>query len=140
MELRYSGRYSYVEIAEKLAEEFGKKTKKVSFNEDTLKNWFRGEGELCEPYRIYEEEQDELNKEIYEIVRRAGLRIRVENFRLANEMLVALMGSQNDSVKLAAIKELFDRIEGKPTQKTQLQVVKTLEDYAKEYFEGKNRQ
>lgn len=140
MELRYSGRYSYAEIAEKLAEEFEKKTKKVSFNEDTLKNWFRSEGELCEPYRIYEEEQDDLNKEIYEIVRRAGLRIRAENFRLANEMLVALMGSQNDNVKIAAIKELFDRIEGKPTQKTQLEVVKTLEDYAKDYFERKNRE
>lgn len=139
MELRYGGRYSYVEIAEKLAEEFGKKAKKVSFNEDTLKNWFRSEGELCEAYRNYEQEQDELNKEAFEIIRRAGIRIRAENFRLANEMLIALFGSEDDKVKLAAIRELFDRTEGKPTQKTQLEIVKTIEDYAREYFAGKNR-
>lgn len=139
MKLRYSGRYSYEEIAEKLKEKFGKKAKKVSFTEDTLKNWFRNEGELCETYWRYEQEQDELNEEACAIVRKAGIRIRSENFRLANEMLVALMGSQNDSIKLGAIKELFDRTEGKPTQRTQLEIMKTIEDYAKEYFEGKNR-
>lgn len=140
MELRYSGRYSYVEIAEKLQDEFGKKPKKVSFNEDTLKNWFRTEGELYEVYREHEKEQDELNKEAFEIIKKAGLRVRAENFRIANEMLVALLGSDNDAVKLGAIKELFDRTEGRPTQKTQLEIVKTLEDYAKEYYERKNRQ
>jgi len=139
MELRYGGRYSYVEIAEKLRDEFDKKAKKVSFNEDTLKNWFRSEGELYEAYWNYEKEQDEINKEAYEIIRRAGFRIRAENFRLANEMLIALFGSEDDKVKLAAVKELFDRTEGKPTQKTQLEIVKTLEDYAREYFTGKNR-
>jgi uncharacterized tellurite resistance protein B-like protein len=35
-------------------------------------------------------------------------------------MLVALMGSQNDGVKLAAIKELLDRVEGHPKETLQL--------------------
>ena len=43
-----------------------------------------------------------------------GARIREENFRIANEMLVALIGSENDNVKLGAIRELLDRVEGKP--------------------------
>jgi len=51
-----------------------------------------------------------------EVIKKAGARVREENFRLANEMLVALMGSQNDNVKLGAIKELLDRVEGQPKQ------------------------
>ncbi len=54
--------------------------------------------------------------ETMNIVRRAGARIREQNFRLANEMLVALMGSANDSVKMSAIREILDRVEGKPKE------------------------
>src|SRR3989338_5637803 len=54
------------------------------------------------------------------IVRKGGVRVREQNFRLANEMLVALMGSQQDNVKLAAIKELLDRVEGHPKDRIEL--------------------
>ena len=50
-------------------------------------------------------------------ITKAGVRIREQNFRIANEMLVALMGSQTDNIKLAAVKEILDRVEGKPTEK-----------------------
>jgi hypothetical protein len=63
---------------------------------------------------------DQIHAETMEIVRKAGARIREENFRLANEMLVALMGSSNDAVKLAAIKEILDRVEGKPKENIML--------------------
>ena len=59
---------------------------------------------------------DEVHNETMSIMRRAGARVREQNFRLANEMLVALMASSNDAVKLAAIKEILDRVEGKPKE------------------------
>ncbi len=118
MEMKYKGN-SYQEIAEFLNERFKKsrKTKNgLSFTEQTIKDWFKESGTLCEDYRLYEEEMDEIHRNAIEIIKKMGVRIREENFRVANEMLVALMGSDNDSIKLAAIKELLDRVEGKPKQ------------------------
>lgn len=118
MEMKYKGN-SYKEIAEFLNEKFRKsrKTKNgLSFTEQTIKDWFKESGTLCEDYNRYEEELDEINAETLEVIRKAGMRIREENYRLANEMLVGLMGSSNDSIKLAAIRELLDRVEGKPKQ------------------------
>lgn len=118
MELKYKGS-SYKEIAEFLNEKFRKsrKTKNgLSFTEQTIKDWFKESGTLCEDYNRYEEEMDEINAETLEVVKKAGMRIREANYRLANEMLVALMGSSNDSIKLAAIRELLDRVEGRPRQ------------------------
>jgi len=63
---------------------------------------------------------DLIHQETVDIVRKAGVRVREQNFRLANEMLVALMGSQQDNVKLAAIKELLDRVEGHPKDRIEL--------------------
>lgn len=118
MEMKYKGN-SYKEIAELLNERFRKsrKTKNgLSFTEQTVKDWFKESGTLCENHRLYEEEMDEIHKETIEVIRKTGIQIREQNFRLANEMLIALMGSDNDSIKLAAIKELLDRVEGKPKQ------------------------
>ena len=71
-------------------------------------------------HRLYAQELDAFHQETVDIIRKAGVRVREQNFRLANEMLVALMGSQNDGVKLAAIKELLDRVEGHPKETLQL--------------------
>lgn len=118
LELKYKG-YSYQNIAEDINHRF-EKSRKAKFTEQTVKDWFKQSGTLQETYRLYAQELDLIHQETVDIVRKAGVRVREQNFRLANEMLVALMGSQNDGVKLAAIKELLDRVEGHPKETLQL--------------------
>ena len=113
-ELKYKGN-SYQSIAETLNKKWSK-SRNAKFSEQSVKDWFKESGTLCEAYRMYEEEMDEIHTETMSIIRRAGARVREQNFRLANEMLIALMGSSNDAVKLAAIKEILDRVEGKPKE------------------------
>lgn len=115
IELKYKGN-SYQDIAEKLSEYAEKSRISRRFTEQTIKDWFKDAGPLHEAYRLYEEEMDGIHRETLEVIKKAGARVREENFRLANEMLVALMGSQQDNVKLGAIKELLDRVEGQPKQ------------------------
>jgi len=117
-ELKYKG-HSYQSIADALKKKFPK-SRPAKFNEQTIKDWFKENGRLYKTYCVYESEMDQIHAETMEIVRKAGARIREENFRLANEMLVALMGSSNDAVKLAAIKEILDRVEGKPKENIML--------------------
>jgi hypothetical protein len=117
-ELKYKG-HSYQSIADTLKKKFPK-SRPAKFNEQTIKDWFKENGRLYKAYCVYESEMDQIHAETMEIVRKAGARIREENFRLANEMLVALMGSSNDAVKLAAIKEILDRVEGKPKENIML--------------------
>ena len=114
LELKYKG-HSYESIAEDLNRK-ATKSRKAKFTEQSVKDWFKESGTLSETYRIYEDEMDKIHMETMNIVRRAGARIREQNFRLANEMLVALMGSANDSVKMSAIREILDRVEGKPKE------------------------
>lgn len=118
LELKYKG-YSYPNIAENVNRKF-EKSRKAEFTEQTVKDWFKESGTLCEIYRQYEQEMDAIHQETVDIIRKAGVRIREQNFRIANEMLVALMASQNDNVKLAAIKELLDRVEGHPKDRIEL--------------------
>ena len=112
LELKYKG-YSYQNIAEDINRKF-EKSRKAKFTEQSVKDWFKQSGTLQETYRLYAQELDLIHQETVDIVRKAGVRVREQNFRLANEMLVALIGSQQDNVKLAAIKELLDRVEGHP--------------------------
>lgn len=112
---KYKG-VSYQDIAEMLNEQAQKSGVNRKFTEQTLKDWFRESGPLSEAYRLYETEMDDIHRETMEVIKKAGARIREENFKIANEMLIALMGSQNDNVKLGAIKELLDRVEGKPKE------------------------
>ena len=118
LELKYKG-YSYQNIAEDINHRF-QKSRKAKFTEQSVKDWFKQSGTLQETYRHYAQELDVIHQETVDIVRKAGVRVREQNFRLANEMLVALMGSQNDGVKLAAIKELLDRVEGHPKERLEL--------------------
>ena len=117
-ELKYKG-YSYQNIADSLNKKCPK-SRTAKFSQQTIKDWFKEDGRLYKAYCVYENEMDEIHAETMEIVRKAGARVREENFRLANEMLVALMGSSNDAVKLAAIKEILDRVEGKPKENISL--------------------
>ncbi len=114
LELKYKGN-SYQSIAETLNKKWPKSRSGI-FTEQSVKDWFKEAGTLFEIYRMYENEMDEVHNETMSIIRRAGARVREQNFRLANEMLIALMGSSNDAVKLAAIKEILDRVEGKPKE------------------------
>jgi len=118
LELKYKGN-SYQDIAETLNSRF-EKSRKGKFSEQTIKDWFKESGTLRETYKLYEKEMDAVHSETMQVLLKAGVQIREKNFRLANEMLVALMGSQQDNVKLGAIKELLDRVEGKPREATDL--------------------
>ena len=114
LELKYKGD-TYQDIAETLNSQF-EKSRKGGFTEQTIKDWFKESGTLCETYKLYEKEMDAIHRETMDAIKKAGVRIREENFRIANKMLVALMGSQTDNVKLGAIKELLDRVEGRPRE------------------------
>jgi len=118
LELKYKGN-SYQDLAETLNSQFGK-SRKGKFSEQTIKDWFKESGTLCETYKLYEKEMDTIHGETMQVLLKAGVQVREKNFRLANEMLVALMGSQQDNVKLGAIKELLDRVEGKPKEEMDL--------------------
>lgn len=139
LELKYKGN-PYQEIAEILDSQF-QKGRKGKFTEQTIKDWFKEAGTLCETYKLYEQEMESIHRETMDAIKKAGVRIREQNFRIANEMLVALIGSQTDSIKLGAIRELLDRVEGKPgesgaeDQKILLyeRVIRELEQEEEEY-------
>lgn len=114
IELKYKGK-NYEEIADILNEEF-KKNRVGKFSHQTLADYFKEGGTLFEAYRKYEEEWDAINRELMIVVRKAGFQILEENFRTASEMLIALLGSEKDSVKLGAIREIYDRLLGKAKQ------------------------
>jgi len=145
LELKYKGN-PYQDIAEILNSQF-EKSRKAGFTEQTIKDWFKESGTLCETYKLYEQEMDEIHRETTDAIKKAGVRIREQNFRIANEMLVALMGSQHDNVKLGAIKELLDRIEGKPKEvisidekhTTYEQIIRELEREQQEYKENEEK-
>ena len=145
LELKYKGN-PYQDIAEILNSQF-EKSRKTEFTEQTIKDWFKESGTLCETYKLYEQEMDEIHRETTDAIKKAGVRIREQNFRIANEMLVALMGSQHDNVKLGAIKELLDRIEGKPKEvisidekhTTYEQIIRELEREQQEYKENEEK-
>lgn len=145
LELKYKGN-PYQDIAEILNSQF-EKSKKAGFTEQTIKDWFKESGTLCETYKLYEQEMDEIHRETLDAIKKAGVRIREQNFRIANEMLVALIGSQTDSVKLGAIRELLDRVEGKPKEvisigeehTTYEQIIRELEREQQEYKENEEK-
>lgn len=115
IELKYKGK-TYEDIVGILNEEFEKSGVKPKFSQQTVKDWFREDGTLTEAYKKYEQEWDAINKELMLAIRKAGFQVLEENFRTASEMLVALLGSEKDSVKLGAIREIYDRLLGKAKQ------------------------
>lgn len=140
IEMKYKGD-TYQGIADRLNDYAQKSRISRRFTTQTVKDWFKASGTLAEAYCIYEQEMDDIHRETMDVVRKAGIRIRDENFRLANEMLIALMGSPNDNVKLGTIKELLDRVEGKPKEYLAVEENHlTIEQLAIEYAKKKTKE
>lgn len=97
MRLKYEG-MKYENIA-----------KQIKVPAGTIRNWFMKDGLL---YDAYENFVREINLETRKKMS-AGLHQAGET---AIKMLAALMGSKSDVVKLGAIREINDRILGKPVQ------------------------
>lgn len=111
IELKYRGT-EYSEIAETLNQLFPKVRGGKSFTAQLVKDWFKEGGTLYEEFRKYETEWDSINKKLVLESKKAGIQVLGKNFRLACEMLVALMGSTQDPVKLGAIKEIIEAVLG----------------------------
>ena len=76
---------------------------------ETVRSWFKPTGTLRTEYDTYSDEQNDFKKrEAQETMRK--------NITTAASMLVALMGSADDSVKFRAAKELLDRELGSPKE------------------------
>lgn len=111
LSLKYKGT-EYSEIADTLNQLFPKARPGKNFTEQLVKDWFKEGGTLCEEFRKYEIEWDAINKKLVLESKKAGIQILGKNFRLACEMLVALMGSTQDPVKLGAIREIIEAVLG----------------------------
>src|SRR3989344_7590944 len=70
LELKYKGN-PYREIAETLNSQF-EKSRKAGFTEQTIKDWFKESGTLCETYKLYEREMDEIHRETMHAIKKAG--------------------------------------------------------------------
>lgn len=88
IELKYEGE-NYQAIA---------KTLRVSV--DTIKNWFASDGVLFEKYHAYAKSMNRMR------VLEASITI-AQQVHLASRMLVSLMGSKRDEVKLKAAREIL---------------------------------
>ena len=76
---------------------------------DTIKKWFAEGGLLYESYREYRDAQNQFREqEALDELRR--------EIKTAARMLLGLMGSENDAVKLRAVLAILERLLGKPTQ------------------------
>ena len=95
--LKYSGdSYSFI-------------SKKIKIPVSTIEKWFAFGGLLKVEYEKYRDEQNTIRHE-------NGLVIFKKNIEIASSMIVALMGSENDNVKLNASKEIVYREYGKPKE------------------------
>jgi len=108
--MKYKG-LDYRTIAEMLNKEFSQCW--IQFTERTIKDFFRKDGVLHDPYVKYESEWDAINKELFLSAKKAGIQILEKNFRTACEVLGELLNSKADSVRVSATKELLNRILGK---------------------------
>lgn len=82
--------------------------KKIGVPKTTIDGWFEDGGLLYEAYREYRDKQNKVREE-------EGLEILRKEVKTLCTMLIALVGSTNDAVKLKAVLAGLDRILGKPT-------------------------
>lgn len=76
---------------------------------NTLKKWFADGGLLFEDYKEYRDAQNKFREEeALEVLRR--------EIKTASRMLVGLMASTSDGVKLRAVLAILERLLGKPMQ------------------------
>ena len=83
--------------------------KKLNISIGTLNSWFCFGGLLKEEYEKYRDEQNEFLGDLSD-------EILARNVHTASNMLIALMGSPENSVKFRAVKEILDRVRGKPKE------------------------
>lgn len=91
------------------SEEYAVIAKTIKVPLDTIKGWFEYGGLLYDQYAQYRDQKnEELKEESLAILRGA--------VGTASKMLVALMGSKRDDIKLKAANAIIERIHGKPTE------------------------
>ena len=106
--LRYEGKTTD-EIVEHLT------AKRLKANSNTIKDWFRAGGLLEVAYENYCREQENIETEVKNALHKHADFVLGRCVKIAAEMVVALMGSQKDEVKLKAAIEVLDRVLGKPS-------------------------
>ena len=90
-------------------EEYSVIAKAIKVPLDTIKGWFEYGGLLFESYKEYRDAQNKFREEeALEVLRR--------EIKTASRMLVGLMASTSDGVKLKAVLSILERLLGKPTQ------------------------
>ncbi len=90
-------------------EEYAVIAKEIKVPLDTIKGWFEYGGLLYDQYAEYRDQKnEELKEEALAMLRGA--------VGTATKMLIALMGSKRDDIKLKAASAIIERIHGKPTE------------------------
>ena len=113
---------------------------------NTFNTWFKTGGLLEVEYENYCREQKEIEKRVETVMRERAQHIMKGAVKTAAEMLVALMGSERDEVKLKAAIKIIEQEFGKAIQPisghlTYEQAIRQLEREEDEYkreLAGKN--
>lgn len=129
--LRYEGN-TEDEIVERLT------AQKMKTTANTIKSWFRTGGLLEAEYKKHCREQADMEAEIEKALRERARHIMKGAVKTAAEMLVALMGSDRDEVKLKACLKIIEQEFGKSVQPvsgniTYEQIIRQLEAEKDEY-------
>ena len=105
---------------------------------NTYKGWFGSGGLLEVEYEKYCQEQEDIESRVEKVLRNRAKHIMSGAVKTAAEMLVALMGSDRDEVKLKACLKIIEQEFGKPVQPlsghiTYEQIIRQLEREEEEY-------
>lgn len=109
---------------------------------DTIKKWFAEGGLLYENYKEYRDAQNQFRE-------REALQELRREIKTAARMLLGLMGSESDAVKLRAVLAILERLLGKPIQPvryegdlglTELSYEQQLREIRKEYDNNTKQQ
>ena len=133
--LRYQGN-----TAEEAVERLTAKGLKTTVN--TYEGWFVTGGLLEVEYEKYCQEQEDIETRVEKVLRERAKHIMSGAVKTAAEMLVALMGSDRDEVKLKACLKIIEQEFGKSVQPlsghiTYEQTIRQLEREEEEYESSK---
>lgn len=111
---------------------------------NTYKGWFCNGGLLEMEYEKYCQEQEDIEARVEKVLRNRAKHIMSGAVKTAAEMLVALMGSDRDEVKLKACLKIIEQEFGKPVQPlsghiTYEQSIRQLEQEEEEYQNGQSQ-
>lgn len=104
----------------------------------TYECWFKTGGLLEAEYEKYCQNQEDIEAKVEKVLRNRAKHIMSGAVKTAAEMLVALMGSDRDEVKLKACLKIIEQEFGKPVQPlsgtiTYEQSIRQLEREEEEY-------